>query len=98
MLDTDTNPASGERGARQELSFGESSPALHSQIEMPPQELRELVLAELRHISACLRFITCEVDLVGHYLRTGIIDARGAQEWVNSLEDPAGFLHRESTP
>jgi hypothetical protein len=58
------------------------------------QDPRELVLAELRHVSACLRFVTAEVDMIGCQLRSGAITAEQAQWMVNNLSDPADILRR----
>jgi hypothetical protein len=57
---------------------------------------REQTLAELRHLSICLKYIACEVDLIGTSLRNGVISVETAQEWTGSLEDPVGLFDREA--
>jgi hypothetical protein len=62
--------------------------------DTPAQDPHELVLAELRHVSACLRFVTAEIDMIGTQLRCGAITAEQAQYCINNLSDPSEILRR----
>ena len=94
MHSTNTNPATGDGGARQGLLRELNAPADNSHSELAAQDCRNVVLAELRHFSACLRFMTAEVDMIGRQLRSGAINTEQAQWMVNHLSDPADILRR----
>jgi hypothetical protein len=57
---------------------------------------RDLVLSELRHVSAYLRFVTAEVDMTGQQLRAGRITVAQALWIMSNLTDPVGLLNREA--
>ena len=96
MLSTNENRRAGDAAARQKLQSGLTGPADNNHPTEQKQD-RDLTLAELRHVSACLRFVTAEVDMIGAQLRCGVISVEQAQWMVNHLSDPSEILRRATS-
>jgi hypothetical protein len=88
----DLRDCEGGTGGR--VLAGERERSSNNAIPENSQAPRDLVLAEIEHVEACLAFVRAEVCMIGTQLRAGRITPAQAQFAINNLSDPADILRR----